>query len=54
VHIKFLAFIIFAVELIDGFLGASRTVFNVVFVRRSEADEIELLGWVLRALTSVK
>lgn len=41
-------------ELIDGFLGAARTILNVVFIWRSEADEVKLLGWVFRALTFVK
>lgn len=53
-NIKVFAFVFFTVELIDGFLGATRTILNVVFIWRSEADEVELLGWVFRALTFVK
>jgi hypothetical protein len=41
-------------ELVDGFLGASGSILNVVFVWRSEADKVKLLGWVLRAVTSMK
>jgi len=42
------------VEGLDGFGGAARSIFNVVFVWRAEADEEEFLGWVFGTGTTVQ
>ena len=52
-YIEFRSLVIHAVELLDGLGGATRSIFNVVFVWGAEADEVEFLVGIFRALTSV-
>ena len=53
-HVEVLSLVVFAVEGLDGFGGAARSIFNIVFGWRAVANEKEFLSWVFGACTTMQ